>query len=46
VSVLYLTCRIDKNASYDDVKAAIKYVEVPHLLLPYGFQLPVCYSDE
>lgn len=46
VSVVDLTCRIEKSASYDDVKAAIKYVEVAHLLLPSGFQLLVCYSDE
>jgi glyceraldehyde-3-phosphate dehydrogenase/erythrose-4-phosphate dehydrogenase len=26
VSVVDLTCRIEKSASYDDVKAAIKYV--------------------
>jgi hypothetical protein len=30
VSVVDLTCRIDKSASNDDVKAAIKYVEIPH----------------
>jgi glyceraldehyde-3-phosphate dehydrogenase/erythrose-4-phosphate dehydrogenase len=27
VSVVDLTCRIEKSASYDDVKAAIKYLE-------------------
>lgn len=26
VSVVDLTCRLQKNASYEDVKAAIKYV--------------------
>ncbi|KAG2648803.1 hypothetical protein PVAP13_1NG066000 [Panicum virgatum] len=36
VSVVDLTCRIEKNASYDDVKAAIKYVGLSHLLLPCG----------
>jgi hypothetical protein len=30
VSVVDLTCRLEKGASYDDVKAAIKYVEPSH----------------
>jgi hypothetical protein len=30
VSVVDLTCRLEKSASYDDVKAAIKYVEPSH----------------
>jgi hypothetical protein len=30
VSVVDLTCRIDKSASNDDVKVAIKYVEISH----------------
>jgi glyceraldehyde-3-phosphate dehydrogenase/erythrose-4-phosphate dehydrogenase len=31
VSVVDLTCRLEKSASYDDVKAAIKYVEPSHI---------------
>jgi hypothetical protein len=30
VSVVDLTCRIDKSVSNDDVKATIKYVEISH----------------
>lgn len=29
VSVVDLTCRLEKSASYEDVKAAIKYVHAP-----------------
>lgn len=28
VSVVDLTCRLEKSASYEDVKAAIKYVRI------------------
>ena len=28
VSVVDLTCRLEKSASYEDVKAAIKYVSI------------------
>jgi glyceraldehyde-3-phosphate dehydrogenase/erythrose-4-phosphate dehydrogenase len=31
VSVVDLTCQIEKSASYDDGKAAIKYVEMSHI---------------
>lgn len=52
VSVVDLTCRIEKSASYDDVKAAIKYVKpLCYFLHQFGsifdtFQLLVCYSVE
>ncbi|KAH7679090.1 glyceraldehyde 3-phosphate dehydrogenase protein [Dioscorea alata] len=37
VSVVDLTCRLEKNASYDDVKAAIKYASEGPLLGILGY---------
>lgn len=33
VSVVDLTCRLEKNATYEDVKAAIKYAAFPSNVL-------------
>lgn len=33
VSVVDLTCRLEKSASYEDVKAAIKYVSIFFFLI-------------
>jgi glyceraldehyde-3-phosphate dehydrogenase/erythrose-4-phosphate dehydrogenase len=47
VSVVDLTCRIEKSASYDDVKAAIKYVEFSFVTTVWflfnTFQFLVCH---
>jgi glyceraldehyde-3-phosphate dehydrogenase/erythrose-4-phosphate dehydrogenase len=46
VSVVDLTCRIEKSASYDDVKAAIKYVEVPcYYRLVFSFYFVISMSE-
>lgn len=34
VSVVDLTCRLEKSASYEDVKAAIKYVRIASTFSP------------
>lgn len=39
VSVVDLTCRLDKSASYEDVKAAIKYANLILLSNPSGICL-------
>lgn len=42
VSVVDLTCRLEKSASYEDVKAAIKYVSIFFLFdLVYSLLLEV-----
>ncbi|GER33863.1 glyceraldehyde-3-phosphate dehydrogenase [Striga asiatica] len=50
VSVVDLTCRLDKSASYEDVKAAIKYVKPNFGVLKYAAEGPLKgvlgYTDE